>query len=47
MNIERRVKMKGLRIFQYGCGKMSVYTMKYVIDNGGTIVVIKLPQKAS
>ena len=28
--------MKGLRIFQYGCGKMSVYTMKYVIDNGGT-----------
>ena len=30
--------MKGLRIFQYGCGKMSVYTMKYVIDNGGTIV---------
>ena len=30
--------MKGLRIFQYGCGKMSVYTMKYVIENGGTIV---------
>ena len=30
--------MIGLRIFQYGCGKMSVYTMKYVIDNGGTIV---------
>ena len=30
--------MKGLRIFQYGCGKMSVYTMKYVIDNGGAIV---------
>ena len=32
------VEMKGLRIFQYGCGKMSVYTMKYVIENGGTIV---------
>ena len=30
--------MKGLRIFQYGCGKMSVYTMKYVIDNGGSII---------
>lgn len=30
--------MKGLRIFQYGCGKMSVYTMKFVIENGGTIV---------
>ena len=30
--------MKGLRTFQYGCGKMSVYTMKYVIDNGGSII---------
>ena len=30
--------MKGLRIFQYGCGKMSVYTMRYVIENGGEIV---------
>ena len=30
--------MKDLRIFQYGCGKMSVYTMRYVIENGGTIV---------
>ena len=30
--------MKGLRIFQYGCGKMSVYTMRYVIENGGQIV---------
>ena len=30
--------MKDLKIFQYGCGKMSVYTMKYVIENGGTIV---------
>lgn len=30
--------MKGLKIFQYGCGKMSVYTMRYVIENGGTIV---------
>ena len=30
--------MKDLRIFQYGCGKMSVYTMRYVIENGGQIV---------
>ena len=30
--------MKDLKIFQYGCGKMSVYTMKYVIENGGKIV---------
>jgi len=30
--------MKGLKIFQYGCGKMSVYTMRYVIENGGEIV---------
>ena len=30
--------MNGLKIVQYGCGKMSVYTMRYVIDNGGKIV---------
>ena len=30
--------MKGLRLFQYGCGKMSVYTMKYAIENGAEIV---------
>ena len=30
--------MKDTKIFQYGCGKMSIYTMKYVIDNGGKIV---------
>ncbi len=30
--------MNGLKIFQYGCGKMSVYTMRYVIENGGQIV---------
>lgn len=30
--------MNNLRIFQYGCGKMSVYTMRYVIENGGKIV---------
>ena len=30
--------MNGLKIFQYGCGKMSVYTMRYVIENGGEIV---------
>ena len=30
--------MKDIKVFQYGCGKMSVYTMRYVIENGGTIV---------
>lgn len=30
--------MKDLKIFQYGCGKMSVYTMRYVTENGGKIV---------
>ena len=30
--------MNGFKIVQYGCGKMSVYTMRYVIDNGGEIV---------
>ncbi len=30
--------MNGIKIFQYGCGKMSVYTMRYVIENGGQIV---------
>ena len=33
-----RYMMKGFKIFQYGCGKMSVYTMRYVIQNGGEIV---------
>lgn len=30
--------MKDLKIFQYGCGKMSAYSMRYVIENGGKIV---------
>ena len=30
--------MNGKKIFQYGCGKMSVYTMRYVMENGGEIV---------
>lgn len=30
--------MENLKVFQYGCGKMSVYTMRYVIENGGKIV---------
>ena len=30
--------MNNLKIVQYGCGKMSVYTMKYAIENGYEIV---------
>ena len=30
--------MKGLRIFQIGCGKMSKYTMRYVFERGACIV---------
>ena len=30
--------MDNFRVFQYGCGKMSSYTMRYVYENGYTIV---------
>lgn len=30
--------MKDVKVIQYGCGKMSVYIMRYVIEKGGKIV---------
>ena len=30
--------MEKLKVVQYGCGKMSKYTMKYVLDNNWEIV---------
>ena len=30
--------MKDIRFVQYGCGKMSEYTMRYAIENGMTLV---------
>ena len=30
--------MNGIKVLQYGCGKMSVYAMRYVLENGGQIV---------
>lgn len=30
--------MKNVRVVQYGCGKMSRYTMRYVMERGGEIV---------
>lgn len=30
--------MNGVKVIQYGCGKMSVYTMRYVREKGGSIV---------
>ena len=31
--------MKGLRIFQYGCGKMSIYTMRFAVENGAALKI--------
>lgn len=30
--------LKNVKVVQYGCGKMSIYTMRYVLENGGQIV---------
>ena len=30
--------MNGVKVVQYGCGKMSLYTMRYVLENGGEII---------
>ena len=30
--------MKKVNVVQYGCGKMSVFTMRYVLEKGGKIV---------
>ena len=32
------MKKKNIKFVQYGCGKMAVYTMKYAIEKGYTLV---------
>ena len=41
------MKKKKIKFVQYGCGKMSIYTMKYAIEKGYTLVPLQVYFKGS